>query len=167
VPVIVNKIGTHRNEDAVQRLAYYMSGSQFGITCGGCGILMDSADDVIKSFEFTKQMYEKDDRKRVSHIIIGTKHEGIIIEELTEIAQAAANYFYQKGFQSFYVIHRGSMEDADYLHIHLAVNTVSFLDGKRLYESYGITSDLRKSLSMTFEKYTWSSVNDSSTSWET
>lgn len=167
MPVIINKLGEHRNEDALWRLLEYMVTSPFysASNCRGC--IGSSVQNVIASFTFTKQMYDKTDRKQVSHMIIGSKNEEVTVEGLFAIAEAALNYFYCQGFQSFYVIHSGSNEDSAYWHIHLAINTISFRNGKRLYETYSVASDLKKYLTVQFDELCWCSINDNSTSWET
>ncbi len=166
MPIITNKVGGHKNEAALRNVVRYITGSRFYKTGNTRGILGNSAQDIIKGFDFTKQMYDKEDGKQVSHIIIGTHHEGIIEDELTEIAETALDYFYEKGFQCCYALHGGSYESPGYTHVHMAVNTVNFKDGKRLYETYGVTSALKNHLAERFDSYDWSSVNDKSPDWK-
>lgn len=167
MPIVINKLGEHKNEDAVQRLLNYMIGSPFYLAANCRGCIGGSVQDVMVSFTFVKQMYDKADRKRVSHIIIGTKKEEVTAEGLLAVAEAALNYFYCQGFQGFYAVHSGSDADLGYWHIHLAINTINFRDGKRLYETYSVTSDLKNYLALQFSELQWFSINDNSTSWET
>jgi len=167
MPVVINKVGAHKNEDALENVVYYMINSQF-FKVGNCrGVLEYSAPGIVDGFRFTKEMFDKTDGKQVAHIVIGTKNEGLIEEDLIDIAEAAQSYFYDNGYQSCYALHRGSCEDPDYLHIHMAVNTVNFQDGKRLYESYSVTNGPKKFLQEQFNAYEWSSINDNSSCWET
>lgn len=166
MPVIVNKLNAHRNENAVGNLVNYMLRSPFANGSAGRGVCTDSADAVINSFSFTKQMYYKDDRKQVAHLIIESQTEGLVLTDMKEIADGAADYFYHNGFQCFYVIHNGSHDNKRNCHIHLAVNTINFFDGRRLYETYSVTSDFRNAMMQMFPGCKWFSVNDSSTSWE-
>ncbi len=160
MPILVNKVGAHRNEDALDRVVYYMMTSGF-FKRGNCrGVLGYSIPDIIRDFNFVKQMYDKMNGKQVDHTIIGTKGEGLIEDELIEIAETALDYFYKTGFQCCYALHRGSHEDSQYLHVHMAINTVNFQDGKRLYESYGVTSGLKNFLKIQFASYQWCSAND-------
>ena len=138
--IIINKLGEHRNEDALLNLLSYMTSSPF-YTRGNCrGCMSNSIRDIIIAFEFTKEMYKKTDRKQVSHMIIGTENDEVTAEGLIVIAEATLAYFYNQGFQCFYVIHSGSNEKFDYWHIHIAINTINFMNGKRLYETYAVTS---------------------------
>ena len=167
MPIIVNKIGEHRNMDAVKNLIVYMIGSSHACHMGGRGICSLDPETVIENFAFTKIMYEKDDRKQIGHIIIGAKQkECLSMADLMMIGEITAEYYYQRGFQSCYVIHRGSDENQEYFHLHIAVNTINFRDGMRYYESYGNSSELRNILAAQFNQYRWILINDNSQSWE-
>lgn len=168
MPVLIAKLGGHRNSDAIERLTHYMSPLSDIAYAGGRGVIAQNPYSLIESFEFTKKMYEKNEegRKHISHFVIGTKNEGLITEELLEIANVASEYFYNRGFQNYFVIHRGSGNDPKYLHIHLAVNTVNFRDGKRLYETYSNTSEFCHVLESHFPNLFWTSINDNSSSWD-
>lgn len=167
MPIIVHKLGAHRNEEALRNLVYYMLSSEFFKGGGSRGIFGYSAESIIQNFEFAKQMYEKTDGKQVAHIIIGTEKEGLIEEELMGIAETAMEYFFSSGFQCCYALHRGSVDNQGYLHVHMAVNTVNAQNGRRLYESYSVTGELKTVLSAQYSGLYWSSVNDSSATWET
>ena len=166
MPLVINKLGAHRNVEAVTALTNYMTKSDFFGGYNSRGVIGNTAESIIEGFEFTKRMYEKEDRKQICHMIIGTKREGICLGEMWEIAETAVDYFYRMGFQCFYAIHKGSSSDPDYLHVHLAVNTVNFVSGNRLYENYGCVSAVRNVLQQQFNKYNWRSINDSGTYWE-
>lgn len=167
MPVIVNKLGEHRNEEAVDNLINYMSMSPYAMCSGGRGIASSSPAQVLADFMFVKDMYNKNDRKRISHIIIGTQEKEYMIEpELFRIAEYISEYLYENGYQSYFVIHRGSYEKPCYLHIHLAINTINYKDGTRYYETYGNASALKNALQSVFNQYEWFLINDTSLSWE-
>lgn len=166
MPIIVNKVGAHRNEDALSRVVYYIMTSDY-FEIGNCrGVWEYSPLGIISGFDFVKGMYDKTDGKQVAHLIIGTKHEGMIGDELIEAGEAALDYLYGSGFQCCYGFHRGSAEDPGYLHLHMAVNTVNFRDGKRFYESYNAVSGLKNYLATLYNSYQWSSKYDNSRFWE-
>lgn len=167
MPVIIHKTGGHRNEGALGHLIRYMSKSCYACYQGGCGIFMGGSESVIVSFDTIKKLFDKDDRKQVTHIIIGAAvREGLIVEDMIEIAEYVSRYLYGNGFQSYYVIHTGSFENPDYPHIHFAVNTVSFSSGLRYYENYANIYGMQKVLEGAFENYKWSSISDKSRVWE-
>lgn len=105
MPVILNKVGEHRNQDAIELLVRYMLGSKFYWRYGSRGLIADSQENIIQGFSYTKQMYDKTDGKQVNHFIIGTEDEGISVAQLYYIAEVAADYFFSQGYQCFYVIH--------------------------------------------------------------
>ena len=71
MPIIVNKVGAHRNEDALSRVVYYMMTSNYFKT-GNCrGVWEYSPLGIVNGFEFVKEMYGKSDGKQVSHLVIG------------------------------------------------------------------------------------------------
>ena len=167
MPVIVNKLGEHRNEDAVQFLIHYMALSGYAQYSGGRGIISVGPTQVVQDFAFVKGMYGKGDRKQVSHIIIGTGEQEMITgADLMGFGEYIAEYLYQKGFQSFYVVHSGSAENPTYHHLHLAVNTINYLNGTRYYETYGNASDIKNAMQKQFQQYGWFLINDNSLSWE-
>lgn len=166
MPVIVNKIGAYKNEDAMEHLIFYMTSSNFRWSCNGCGVMEEEARSVINAFTFTKQMYGKQDHKQVAHFIIGAKEYGITPSDLFLMAEAALDYFWKIGYQCFYVIHKGSEESAEYLHVHLAVNTINYRNGYRLSDNYGVISELRNTMQEQFGTYNWSSFNDTRVDWE-
>lgn len=167
MPVIVNKLGEHRNDGAVKYVVDYMCRSPFAMCSGGRGTICNTVEDVVAGFNLVKHLYDKDNRKQVSHIIIGTERkEGIVIPELLQIAEVASSYLYERGFQCFYVVHNGSYECEDYQHIHFAINTINYIDGKRYYETFTNSSNFKNLLAAHFENVTWTLINDFSKSWE-
>ena len=80
--------------------------------------------------------------------------------------EEALDYLYGNGFQCCYAFHRGSGEDPGYLHLHMAVNTVNFRDGKRFYETYNAVTGLRNYLATLYNSWQWSTAYDNSGVWE-
>ena len=166
MPIIVNKVGAHRNGDALSRVVYYMMTSNY-FKAGNCrGVWEYSPSGIVNGFEFVKEMYGKSDGKQVSHLVIGTKREGLIEKELIGAGESALDYLYGDGFQCCYVFHRGSDEDPGYLHLHMAVNTVNFQDGRRFYETYNAVTGLRNYLAALYNSWQWSTAYDDSCVWE-
>lgn len=167
MPVIINKVGGHKNRDALEKVVYYMMSSAF-FRLGGCrGVWSYSGADIVGGFNYIKEIYNKTDGKMVDHLVIGIEqNKGIVEADLIDIAEAALDYFYGQGYQCAFAIHKGSEEAPDYLHTHVAVNTINFRTGCRLYETYAATSTLKQYLKEHFDSYQWFSVNDNSPYWE-
>jgi len=144
-----------------------MDSSCHAVYHGGRGVILENTETVIMGFQTIKALYDKDDRKQVAHIIIGAaEKENMTVEEMLKIAECASEYFYKKGFQNYYVLHFGSDFNPGYLHIHMAVNTVNGYNGKRLYENYSSSYDLKGSLALQFNEYPWSVIRDNGRVWE-
>lgn len=166
MPVIINKVGEHRNQDAIELLVRYMLGSKFYWRYGSRGLIADSQENIIQGFSYTKQMYDKTDGKQVNHFILGTEDEGISVAQLYYIAEVAADYFFSQGYQCFYVIHSGSEDSPNYHHIHFAVNTINYMTGLRLYETYMVVTEIKNYMKAEYPEYSWHAINDDSLSWD-
>lgn len=100
---------------------------------GGCGIGITSLDGIFREFELIKRVWGKDAEgfRQVKHFVVSFKRNEVTYKTLEQIAFAIAEY-YGKKYQVLYGIHT----DTNNLHIHYAVNSVSFIDGKMLSEGY-------------------------------
>lgn len=126
---IVNK--PYDTKESLNNLIYYIANySEF---IGGCGISVLSLESVISEFETIKKVFNKaeEGRRQVRHFIISFRYGEMNIEFIKKIAWEMAKYYGNK-FQVFYGIHLNT----DTPHIHFAVNSVSFVDGKMLSEGY-------------------------------
>ena len=75
------------------------------------------------------QAFYKDSGLRLRHSVISFENsENIGINEVDQIARHAIAY-YSGAYQIIYAVH----EDAEHLHIHLVMNSVSYLDGKKYH----------------------------------
>lgn len=161
------KIGGHRNPDAIDNVIRYIFSSPFYVYGGVNRVFGLSEQIVIDGFKLVQEHYDKTDGKQIQHVIIGLdKREGVGTGMAYNMAIAAAGYI-GKRFQCCYAVHNGSYDDPDYIHIHLAINTVSWLDGNRYYENNQNLYDLAGFLnSSTNGMYLWQVRTDLSSSWE-
>lgn len=155
MPNITLKTGQHLNEDAIGRLLNYMVSSPYIISSGSRRVLSYNLQTVIDSFKVVQDKFDKTDGKRIHHIIIGFHEKDLVANGIaTQIAEDVVSYL-EKRFQCCYVVHHGSSDNPNYIHIHLAVNTISWLDGRRMSEEletlYNLAAYLRQS---TGEYYT-------------
>lgn len=111
---------------------------------------------IVNSFQLVQNHYGIPSGRRVQHIIIGfADRDGVTQNGLDVIARQAA-WFIGQRFQCCYGIHQGSENHRCYDHIHLAVNTVSYVDGKRYYETMQNLFELKEFLSQTtMGKFSW------------
>jgi len=68
MPILIAKLGAHRNDDAVIRLAHYMAPNSRTYANGGAGVIAQSTETVIESFEVVKKYYEKNENGQ-KHIV--------------------------------------------------------------------------------------------------
>lgn len=162
------KTGAHTNNDAIERLIYYMYSSAYN--CGGESYMVFNyhLPSIINSFKLVQNHFDKEDRKRIQHIIIGfSKKEFVSEYEACIIGMNALQYIGSR-FQCCFVVHHGSINDPDYIHIHIAVNPVSWVDGNRYYECNQNLIDLKEVLDkQTGGMYQWHYKMEASDSYET
>ena len=89
------------------------------------------------------QAFHKDTGLRLRHSVISFENcERIGLKEAEQIARLAIAY-YGGAYQIIYAVH----EDAEHLHIHLVMNSVSYLDGKKYHgdkkDYYGFINYMR------------------------
>jgi len=91
---------------------------------GGVGV---SPECPAESMEIVSEMFGKSDGSQLRHYILAFSEEELYnLQTVHAIAQHIAVCIGQE-YQVVYAVH----EDKSYLHIHMIVNTVSFVDGHR------------------------------------
>lgn len=138
------KKGEHRNPDAIYNLIHYMFSSPFIVRGGTSVVFANDLESIADSFNLVQMHYGKSDRKRIHYIVIGFNvNEGISDGMAWDTAMAATAYL-QHRVQCCYAVHHGSRKNQKYIHIHLAVNTISWADGNGFYEQNQNLYDLYK-----------------------
>lgn len=166
MPIIIMTTGAHKNEEAICNLINYMYSSSH-LVCGSPYMVFHSdRKSIINSFKLVQEHFGGLDKKRIQHLIIGfEKHEKVADGMAWDIAEAAIMFLGNR-FQCCYAVHHGSFEDSNYVHIHLAVNTVSWLDGNRYYENDQNLYDLMGVLNHhTSGMYQWTTQRKESSPW--
>lgn len=146
---IIIKKGDYTNESAIYNEINYALSSEYYKYSGAAGLLWypslrqcctdivlgaNDIDPNIESmagaFKTVKSAYGKTDGNQILHVIIGFHKKENTNLPLTHIfAEQLAAYIGQR-FQVVYGIHMSR----GYLHIHFVINTVSYIDGNRLYD---------------------------------
>ncbi len=124
---IVDK--SYKTKEAFYNLLTYIA--RKSVYCNGYGTSLASVDAVYCEFDKVKAWWGKQEegRRQVRHFIVSFRPEEFLVEEILPIAWQIAGY-YGARYQVFYGLHI----DTDYPHVHFAVNTVSYVDGKMLSE---------------------------------
>lgn len=131
-------------------ICYIERGADF---CSGFGISMKDTESVISEFETIKFVWSKSEegRRQVRHLVVSfsDREEQNVMDIIEKIAWEIAGY-YGQSYQVFYGIHNNSM----HLHIHFAINTVSFIDGKMLSEGHEDFNNLKERIELIVNSYT-------------
>lgn len=160
MPNIIYKVKNYTNEDVIENLVNYIIRSDYCESIGYSGCFLyhnqDYAEGIANSFNAVKNVYYKNDRQLVQHIIIGFGDVKDITEyEVEQIAGMIAAHFFLEGFQSFWGIHFGSDEEKSYRHIHIVVNTINGMTGMRYISSYENMGALKKFLENHYQYIKW------------
>lgn len=152
---IIMITGEHDNPEAVDHLIKYIYDSPHFREGDSYMTFSYNIAAVINSFRLVQNHYNITSGRRVQHIIIGFRDGEVTLNGLNFIAQQAA-WFIGQRFQCCYGIHCGSEHHSGYDHIHLAVNIVSYMDGKMYYENWQNLYDLRGYLDqVTGGEFSW------------
>lgn len=121
--------GTFLNYDCIENVINYICDpikTPSGYI-GGLSVIPTSREDIIMQFRAVKEIFHKENGKKVRHFVVSfSPYQQLPEENLFEMAMLIAGY-YADNYQIIYAIH----EDRIYQHIHFAMNTVSFRDGKK------------------------------------
>lgn len=107
---------------------------------GGCGIgIYDDSDDIIQQFLYVQNCYGIKNRggRRMYHEVFCLDDEefngiGCSVTILNQIAMECAKIYFNLGHQVVYAIHHDEQKK---WHIHFAVNSINFLNGKKWHTS--------------------------------
>ena len=125
---------SYSNEDAMVNVINYICRS--GLT-SGLGVNPECA---ALQMSLVKQLWYKTDGRQVRHFILSfSASEPVAPDDLMRYGYAAADYYYEKGFQVVFGIHL----DTNHPHLHFVVNTVNFRDGHMYHEGWNDASGLR------------------------
>lgn len=133
VNVILVKNTHYPHDKDIKNLMRYIAGEteekEKVRYCGGKGVpkkQRKAADRMIA----VQKYFRKTNKRRVYHWIVSFPEYINDVNCIKIIAENIADIFFEK-YQVYYGIH----EDTDNLHIHLAVNAVSYVDGLKWHKS--------------------------------
>lgn len=144
--------GSYTNEDAVENVIRYITRTRKNedradelIAWGAMGAACyDTPELVIEQFRYVQGVYGMRERgRRIYHEVLGFREEefermwrdyGLVYQVAVECAEK----YYSMGHQVVFAIHHAPKDGEGVnkgIHIHFAVNTVNFLNGKK-WHSY-------------------------------
>ena len=127
---VLKIVNGYDNIDAPEKLIdYILRKARF---YGGCAVDVNHAAE---QMHFVKEAWNAVDGRQVYHIIVSFSDKELYtidIDDAIGLAESICNYLGEER-QIIYGIHL----DTDNLHIHFAMNTVSYRDGRRYASNRG------------------------------
>lgn len=103
-------------------------------------------DDIVEEFVKVQELYRKTNGKRIIHMVLSfSEYPPYMREEYGWIGNKIVEMF--KGYQTVFSLHeRDNDGNRKQPHIHVAVNSISYLTGKRLHISKTEIKELKSNL---------------------
>lgn len=130
------------NKDSVELLINYICdpAKTPSRLIGGLSVFVTTTDDIIMQFKALKEFYHKSDGKQIMHFIVSFDgYQRLDLQKIFEMGAWIAAY-YADEYQIIYALH----ENTSNPHLHFAINTVSFIDGKKFNRGKGDLYQLRE-----------------------
>ena len=119
------------NPYSVSNLIYYILNpcKVLSFCYGGIGVSLTCQEEIVRQFIDVKKAYGKRDGRQLRHIVISFYSKEVSAEQIFSIAYDICNY-YGKRYQTVFAVHKNTLK----LHMHIVVNTVSYVDGLKYSE---------------------------------
>lgn len=130
----------------------------------GLGVCLHNIRTAMDSMRIIKRSYGKDSGKQLHHVIISIYRDMYVKNEQelknkksTEricrslIGMEICEYIYNLGFQNVYFLH----DDAQYVHLHILVNSVSYMNGIKLTNLYSFRNNIEQCLKNNYPFLQW------------
>ena len=135
--------------DLAALIQYIETDKPTGRKCYYRGYIYTSPYNAVDEFLYVKHYYGKLNGRYARHLIISfDKQEQLTDDELYELGFEFARY-YGNDRQIVFAVHTNT----DNHHIHMAINTVSFIDGSKLHENYADFYALKAHIERTLQEY--------------
>lgn len=160
MPNLIFKVKNYTNDDVITNIVDYILKSSYLENDGSIGCYLLSGYDVAEmadnAFTAAKNAAGRTGGQLVQHIIVGFGDmERIYESEVCRVANTIANYYGCQGYQVFWGSHYGSDRNDSYRHVHIVLNTINAITGKRFYVTHDNMKALKKFLIQTFPLLYW------------
>lgn len=133
----------HAKDDVIK---YILNPYKAPNYCGAFGV---DINNLAESMEAISSHYGKSGGVQLRHFIISFYPEEVNdAKTVNDIAQKFANFFFRE-YQVIYAVH----EDKPHLHIHIVINSVSYIDGHRYYGTRAEFKEMQKYLQAVLRNY--------------
>ncbi len=124
--------GEYKNPDACENVIRYVFRQKSSSPIGGNAVYPIETENVIDQFQLIKEGYHKMNGRQVFHFCLSYPDNSddrkiLAYEDAKQVSQMIG-----REFQNVYGIH----EDTDHVHVHFAVNSVSYRNGKKITQEY-------------------------------
>lgn len=124
---------SYRNKDAIHNVIHYINDSSKLIhnIKGALGCNYNSSQSITKDMLAVQSCFNNKKGKRINHFTVcfsPTEEEILQIDDYLTIGYKIASFFPDE-YQIFFALH----ENTDNMHIHFAMNPVSFVTGKKFH----------------------------------
>lgn len=118
------------------------------------GALSNTPQSAIDSFNMVKRLYEKTDGNLLHHVIVNIKpkrklHDYFGVAQ--HIGYKLGTKLFKEGFQNALFIH----EKNGYSHIHFIINSINYLNGKRIMSTGWLGMTINNFLYTNFMQLDW------------
>ena len=121
MPILKVKNHSYNGEEALENVVNYV------LRSGRYGGLAVDPEYAVFQMQLVKQLWSKTDGRQVRHIILSfSEHEVLDYCDAMKYGYQICQYFGDR-FQIVFGLHT----DTDHIHLHFAINTVSFADGSK------------------------------------
>ncbi len=162
---LINIKGKYKNTDAVSNVIKYVTRTRENekrsnelVTYGGTGVGNYASPEIMEQrFNIVQNLYGINYRKgrKVLHEVFSItdsefKKIGSDMGLVKQIALEMCREYFNEGFQAVYAVH---WEEEKRLHIHFAVNSVSFVTGKKIDTSINSNDRRGEKFNKIMERY--------------
>lgn len=131
-PVVQIMNESYKESHSLYCVTRYVTHDKEGRPLRYCGSPNTRIDHIADDMMFVKRYFGKEHGRLVRHFVVSFDNaHGFCAAELNVIAYRICRY-YSDTYQIVFGVH----EDTDNLHIHFAMNTVSYVDGRMYSEGY-------------------------------
>ena len=125
MPILIVMNKPYNDDKALRTVVDYVARGGYGY-CGGYAVNPRYA---FEEMQLVKNLWGKDHGRRIRHFILSFgKGEHVGYEAAMRLGFSICSYY--RNYQSLYGLH----VDTEHLHLHFAVNTVAYTDGKMYAE---------------------------------
>lgn len=118
------------------------------------GALANTPQSAIESFNMVKRLYDKTDGNLLHHVIVNIKPKRILnncVEVSQHVGVELGNKLLKEGYQNVFFIHQKN----GYAHIHFVINSINYLNGKRVISTRWLGLTVLNFLYSNFRQLDW------------